>query len=550
MNIPFYYKARFKVFVSVFGSILLSLPTYAQDSTKKQSVVITSAYKPVLKPSSKLQFTASPPAPDGKLPALNYLLPVQNITIRLQPFALKPIALPADSLQIVRNNNYIKLGYGNYNTPFAEAGFTQGTPGKALFNLFVNHLSQTGPLRAQKFGNTALLASVNTIKNNLELYAQAGYQRQHFYLYGPDPLLAGSKMDSLKKPYQLFTVKTGFRNAVPDENGITYNPEIHVQALNDLRSTEWNTAIDVPLSIRFNDQLNFTIRANADLTWFQPVAHQSYTNHLFFIQPSFTFKNEQVKLLAGLRPTWDQGVTHVLPDLQLDFFFSEYKTTVTGGITGRIQKNNYLSLSRQNPWIEQPLQQINTKVIEAFGGIKGMVVKGLSYRLQVGYAEFSEMPLFRNVIRPSVFDLVYEDKLGSIHTQAELGFVLQDKLTATAQLDWYNYFSQQSEKNAWHLIPLQFNTSLHWKPIKKLIVHSDLFLWQGPLYLKSLPDQEGRLPAVADLNIGAEVHLVKNLSVWLQMNNLLNQTYQRWNNYQQLGFQVLGGIKLTFDQKQ
>jgi outer membrane cobalamin receptor len=70
------------------------------------------------------------------------------------------------------------------------------------------------------------------------------------------------------------------------------------------------------------------------------------------------------------------------------------------------------------------------------------------------------------------------------------------------------------------------------------------------LYLKSLPDQEGRLPAVADLNIGAEVHLVKNLSVWLQMNNLLNQTYQRWNNYQQLGFQVLGGIKLTFDQKQ
>jgi hypothetical protein len=32
------------------------------------------------------------------------------------------------------------------------------------------------------------------------------------------------------------------------------------------------------------------------------------------------------------------------------------------------------------------------------------------------------------------------------------------------------------------------------------------------------------------------------------MNNVFNQTYERWNQYPVLGFQLIGGIRLTFDQ--
>lgn len=81
------------------------------------------------------------------------------------------------------------------------------------------------------------------------------------------------------------------------------------------------------------------------------------------------------------------------------------------------------------------------------------------------------------------------------------------------------------------------------------MVKSDLFAWQGPVYQK-IPNGTDRLPAVFDLNAGLEFKVHPLISVWGQFNNIFNKTYQRWNNYQVVGFNLLAGIRLTFDQKQ
>ena len=36
------------------------------------------------------------------------------------------------------------------------------------------------------------------------------------------------------------------------------------------------------------------------------------------------------------------------------------------------------------------------------------------------------------------------------------------------------------------------------------------------------------------------------LNLWFQVNNLLNNKYQRWNQYQVLGLNVLGGVVYSF----
>jgi outer membrane receptor protein involved in Fe transport len=91
---------------------------------------------------------------------------------------------------------------------------------------------------------------------------------------------------------------------------------------------------------------------------------------------------------------------------------------------------------------------------------------------------------------------------------------------------------------------------LRWQPTKKIMVKSDLYAWQGAVYKKDIAGNTGRLPAVFDLNAGLEFKVHDNISVWAQFNNLFNRTYQRWNNYQVVGFNFLAGIRLTFDQKQ
>lgn len=538
-----------KINILVFAFCCLSFSVFAQDTTKKQKVEITSAFKPVLKNAVKINFNATPPAPDDAKPNLSYNIPIQNIFFTLQPVALKPLALQIDSAGQAHNSNYIKIGYGNFNTPLADAGFTIGDGKKTNVNIFASHLSQKGDLRLQKFSNTNLGLHVNHLINKVELYGKAGYQQQSYFLYGTDTSTINKPEDSLKRPYQTYSIRAGLRNAFVNTFGLTYNPDLNIQVFNDRRASETNAALDLPVEIRAGGGFLASLRANADLTTFKPTGKEQYTNNVYFINPSVTFKNPKLRLRAGIRPTWDNGTLYVLPDVLFDFPTKDGKAVVIAGWVGHVRKNTYQYLASQNPWINQPLSQFNTRITEVFGGVKGSLASSFNYRLQGGFIEMIDAPLFVNNQKPvSVFSIRKEGKLQAVHLQAELGYVLTDQFNASAKLDIFNFTGQETEADAWHFIPTQLTAALRWQPIKKLMVKTDLFAWQGPAFLKDNAGNTGKLPSVFDLNAGLEFRAAKNISVWTQFNNIFNNTYQRWQNYPQLGFQFLGGIKLTFDQ--
>ena len=55
--------------------------------------------------------------------------------------------------------------------------------------------------------------------------------------------------------------------------------------------------------------------------------------------------------------------------------------------------------------------------------------------------------------------------------------------------------------------------------------------------------------AGVDLNAGVEFRITRQLNLWFQMNNLFNDKYERWHQYQVYGFNLLGGIVFSFGQK-
>ncbi|MFN5938075.1 MAG: hypothetical protein ACK43L_08480, partial [Sphingobacteriales bacterium] len=59
--------------------------------------------------------------------------------------------------------------------------------------------------------------------------------------------------------------------------------------------------------------------------------------------------------------------------------------------------------------------------------------------------------------------------------------------------------------------------------------------------------QSGRANGAIDLNTGVEFRLTKHISVWSQFNNIFNAAYQRWNQYQNYGFNMLIGGIFRFD---
>lgn len=535
--------------IAIAVLVLALMPASAQDTSRKQSIEIISSFRPVLKNAAKLPFTATPPAPDASPVQLRYNIPVQQLYFNLQPLAFRPLALLIDSTGDAHNSNYLKLGYGTYNTPFAEAGISVGDGKNTNVNVLASHISQQGSLRVQRFSKTELNGYVNTRLQKTEIYGNVGFWQQTNFLYGPDPAFSNTKDDSLRKPYNSFSLKVGGRNAFPTQFGASYNPNLTLSVFGDRRSSETNALLEVPVDLRIGSTYTIHLSGAADLTSFTPQGGNRYSNHIFYINPAIGIRNERLRLRAGIRPTWDNGPVRVLPDLLLEIPLPDKSLLLTAGWVAHLRKNNYEFLAKQNPWINQPLTQFNTRITDVYAGLRGSVATKLNYRFQFGVTEMLHLPLFENSMQPSLFVVRREGKLQAFHTQAELGFVQQQQLQASAKLDWYSIFNQQDEAQAWHFIPLQVTGTLRWQPIRHLRLRSDLFGWQGAVARINAQGDSKRLPAVMDLNAGAEYQFTPRVGAWLQLNNILNNTYERWFNYPVFGFQVIAGIRLTFDQK-
>ena len=58
-----------------------------------------------------------------------------------------------------------------------------------------------------------------------------------------------------------------------------------------------------------------------------------------------------------------------------------------------------------------------------------------------------------------------------------------------------------------------------------------------------IPIKQG---VVADVNLSAEYRFSKRLSLFLELNNLLDNRWQRWYNYQERPFDIKGGVTFSF----
>jgi outer membrane receptor for ferrienterochelin and colicin len=158
------------------------------------------------------------------------------------------------------------------------------------------------------------------------------------------------------------------------------------------------------------------------------------------------------------------------------------------------------------------------------------------------------IPLFVNdPLDGKTFEIIYEPKLNQLQVHGEVEYARGEEFSAKASLNWNQFSKLQQEKKAWGILPFELNMALRWQVLKDLWIRSDLWAWDGPQYKKDNTNFKGK--GAFDLNAGAEFRITKNFNLWLQMNNILNKRYERWNQYESFGFNILGGIVYSFNQK-
>lgn len=514
-----------------------------------KTVIVTSEFAPVLKSASKINFNADGPAPDTTLPVLQYDIPAQNITFTYLSPPLKPLSQQIDSVVVWDNKSFVKLGYGNYTTPYLQAGLSMGDGSNSILNVYGKYTSSKGPIPFQQFSKTSLegIGIFSSPDQHHEWTGKLQFEKNNQYLYGfAQDSLNPVKKDDIRQNFTSFGGLLKLRNKTLNDLGINYEPSAGINFFADNHSgTESSFSLDAPVTKEIIESVNIDLALSARLVSFKN-SNESINNNLYWLKPAVRYETGGLKLTGGFTPSWDNSHFSLLPNFTAEAKLNEENFVLQAGWIGYYKTGTYESLAAFNPYIQQPSTLLNTRIKEQYAGFKGAAGPHITYGGKVSYLQINNQPLFLNdSLTGRSFRVVYEPSLKALQLHGEIGYTMQEKFSLLGGLDFRQYSSLEINEKAWGLIPMEISGSLRWWIIKDVLLKSDVFFKAGSPYLNKQKEAKNLSPA-ADLNLGLEVRITPAWSAWLQFNNVLNNKYQRWNQYETLGFNVLGGIIYNF----
>ncbi len=549
-------KVGFLFYMMAFCVTHISAQVASKNTTDTAKVVtVTSAFKPSLRPLSKINFLAATPFVDNSKVTMRYMVPSQNISFGYQAVAVTPLAYVADSISPLKRNHFLKVGLGNLNSIIAEAGFNIGDGVKNDTYIGGGYKKMKGPLFAQEF--TDVHFSINSTHqigeaHDLSIKFTTGSTTR--YAYGFKPASIPYTKDNILNKYNSAGIAVHLANKTDAFLGIHYIPTVSFDYLQSgVDEREFETSISAPVSKNLGTDFKISVQPTASFSnTVLPTIPNNLTivNNLFSMPSTFSWITSKFQVHFGAAPTINNGNYAVLPQVTGVAILPNNGLRVELGWAGHFEKNNLRTLAAFNPWVRIPNNFSNTKITEQFLGVKLPVGNHFTYGVTLSLLEYENQALFTNAFTDGrLFHVFFEPSMRAVQLQANVSYTLQEKLNVLGGLTYKKFSDLKVQNEAWGLLPLELNGSLHWKFSNKLSFTSTLYAWDGA---KAMDAQMAtkKLPAAADFSLGATFTVVKSAKFWLQLNNILDNRYQRWNQYEVFGRNVVAGFVYSFSGKQ
>jgi hypothetical protein len=314
------------------------------------------------------------------------------------------------------------------------------------------------------------------------------------------------------------------------------------------KANETNLILNLPVEKRFSDAVSVKVTALGNFDRYQlKNADSSIVNNLFQLAPEVVYYSDRFTFHGGITPSWNNGQLAVLPNIYAEAQLQQNVLMIQAGWVGRYISNSFRTLSKDNPFMQDPTFLNNTKEIQYYGGIKATVGKHFSFNAKAAFITYTDVPLFVNdTAAGNSFVMLNASKMNDLQIHGDMNFISQDKFTLTGALDLNSYSGiHYNIAKAWGLYPLKLTGSFRWNAFEQVLLKADVIAFSGAKAL--LKDgSEKNMKGGTDLSVGGEFKLNKQFSVWLDFDNVLNSQYERWNNYPVYGFQVIGGVIVHF----
>lgn len=511
---------------------------------KGSTIEVVQSYKPRVKQAPKPEWKPQLPAADTSMPRLRYDVPQQTLYYAYNSTPLRPLAL-GKNLNEQPFANYVKLGAGNVGTIYGDAGIglIKGKDFESAIHL--HHLSQKGSIENQQSSLSGIEATADIRKDTRDWHVglDAAHNRYHYYGYDHD--LYYYAKDAVAQAYTSVKALASVSNVRDTTTRFIYSPEIGVSYYGAKYNTNELTAnLRAPLTYQINKELGLHMDVTGAVTSYKADTVTTGNNYIV-ASPGVKLntKNFSGYALAGFG-VGKNNATWLLPNIEAVFRLPNISMVVTGGWLASIRQNTYAQLTTENPFLMSRYPVRQTKSDEVYLKVVGSGGEHFAYGVKASWLNFLDMATFLNDVGDrKQFYVLYQD-VQAIAVQATARYHVANHWSAGVTGEVYSFYSS-TDQYVWHQPTTRVAADVMYNITPKLNASAYIYVLGG-IRARDVMFNALTLNPATDISLSAEYQIIPRLSAFMQVNNLLNNKYQRWYGYEVYGFNIYGGLRLKF----
>ncbi len=576
-------KQIYYTLISLLFTVTATLAQERESDTLRTGVIdVVKPYTPSISDAFKVKETPNLEDDEAlKKKTIDYTILSFPVASTFTPS--KGVAATLEKPKPIRlYDNYAKLGAGSFTTLVGDVYLNHALSRTERIGGYVNHNSSFGDiddiLLNSGFSNTKLNANYSSELRDLSWNAEAGLQFATYNWYGlPEPLSnAEDFTNSLDVGHSFFGAHLGgdlnFEDTYINSGAaqLRYfgdnqeSAELHFLA---------TAKVDFPINreeIATQFRLDY-LGGEFDRGYFTDTGI-NYNNIIVGGAPSYTIERDDLTVNLGVSIYYlnviegDSGSKFLFyPNLKASYTIVNDVLVAYGRITGDVIQNTYRNFATENPFVSPTLSIAPTnQEYKVDLGLRGKVSKTMSYTLSAGYTSENNKALFiNNIALPeqsatedyqfgNSFGLAY-DNLKTATVAGALNVDVNRNFTMALKATYFNYNTDRQEE-AWNLpniegaLVLDYQINTHWYAGANLF-----FVGERQDRLASisqlgvLTSNTITLDSFFDANANVGYHINDKISLFAKVNNITNNDYQRWQNFQVQSLQLLAGATFKFD---
>lgn len=523
---------------------------FAQKDLPTESVNIVKDFDARLLESTKIDVPPMLPPLDTSTKRQDYLVPPKPLTVTYDAPSLRPVGMRSGKKE-KEYNGYLKAGGGVPASIYGELGYAFHSGEKFDGKAWVRHHSANKKsFENQRFGNTDALLNGNIyLENNLAVEGRVGYTYDRVYFYGYDHDSLEYTPEQVRQDIKIINLGGRLYNGERTDMDLNFSVAPNVYLLSDFYSNK-ETGFDLNIGATkwFAEKHPLSINIRTDFTSYNDTAKQTLNN--IYLHPRFTFHADFLNLKVGGLFVSNRDEFQIFPDVEVNLRLWGDGLQVFAGAGGDLRKNTYRTLVEYNPFIQmRGVDLRNTALREYYGGVRGNL-GWLEYDGRVSYGKASDMALLQTLFdtsgRPGVtrFTALYDSTTifgirGSVKLKPIKNLVFSAMVSQRA-------FDLSFESEAWGLPTLEANAGAVYTLLDgKATLKGELFLADG-IAFRDRENLTHNTGALFDVSFGGTYRFTDNIGLFLDFNNVLNNTRERWLDYPMFGINILGGITARF----